>query len=93
MQHQRLVVLYGRFARLRVLLQLRQGLRKDGHAAPRFVFDDEAGRIWGDDAVVARQFGDFVLQFGVFAVKPDFFEQISDASRCPQARNEIVLGR
>ncbi len=71
----------------------RQRLHRQRHAAAVFILDDQVGRVGRDDAVFARQFGDFVPQLGVLAVQPDFVEQIADAPRGPEARDEFVVSR
>ena len=57
-----------------------------------FILDNQVSGVGGHDAVFPGQVGDFVAQLGVFAVQPNFIEQISHPPCRPQAGNEIVFG-
>ena len=52
---------------------------------------NEIGGVRGDDAVLAGQFGDFVLEFLALAAQSDFVEQIANTARRPQPRDEFVI--
>jgi hypothetical protein len=61
--------------------------------SPLFVLQDKVSGVWGNDSVLAGQFGGFLAQFLVFTAQTNFIEQIPDSPRRPKSRNEIVLGR
>ncbi len=62
-----------------------------GDVALRFILEDEPGGIGGDDAVAAGQVDDLLPELFLLAIEADLIEEVADAARRPEARDEIVL--
>ena len=85
--------LRGLLARPAVRLKAVERTHLGRHIPPGFVFHDQVGGVGGDDAVLARQFGDFVAQLRVLAVQPDFVQQVADPPGGPEPRDESCFRR